>query len=124
MNIHKNARLTPLRREEMAVAVLGGALTKAEAARVYGVSLKIVSRWVERLRQGERAAMADRSSRPQNSPRQTDQSLATRIITLRRLRLNGKHIAMETGASPATVSRILKRAGLSRMKDIETAEPV
>jgi len=31
MNIHKNARLTPLRCEEMAVAVLEGALTKAQA---------------------------------------------------------------------------------------------
>lgn len=35
MNIHKNARLTPLRREEMAVAVLGGRLSKAQAAGLY-----------------------------------------------------------------------------------------
>jgi transposase len=68
MNIHKNARLTPLRREEMAVAVLGGALTKAQAARVYAVSHKIVSRWVERFKQGGRAKMADRSSRPKTAP--------------------------------------------------------
>ncbi|MHC1549747.1 IS481 family transposase [Phyllobacterium sp. K27] len=124
MNIHKNARLTPLRREEMAVAVLCGALTKAEAGRVYAVSLKIVSRWVKRFEQGGRAQMIDRSSRPQNSPQQTDQALAQRIITLRRQRLTGKHIALETGVSPATVSRILRRAKLSRMKDIEPAEPV
>lgn len=38
MNIHKDAQLTPLHRVEMAVAVLGGALTKAQAARVYAVS--------------------------------------------------------------------------------------
>ncbi|WP_432420010.1 leucine zipper domain-containing protein [Martelella mediterranea] len=63
MHIHKNARLTPLRREEMAVAVLSGALTKAQAALVYTVSHKIVSRWVERFRKGGRAAMADQSSR-------------------------------------------------------------
>ena len=31
---------------------------------------------------------------------------------------------METGVSPATVSRVLKRAKLSRMKDIAQAEPV
>ena len=36
----------------------------------------------------------------------------------------GKHIAKEVGVSPATVSRVLKRAGLSRLKDIEPAEPV
>ena len=36
MNIHKNARLTPGRREEMARAVLEGAYSKADAARIYG----------------------------------------------------------------------------------------
>lgn len=123
MNIHKNARLTPLRREEMALAVLEGGLTKAQAARIYGVTSKIVSRWTERHKSGGRAAMMDRTSRPEVSPRRIDQALAERIIALRRKRLTGKHIAMETGVSPATVSRVLKRAGLSRMKDIEPAEP-
>jgi len=33
MNIHKNARLTPLGREEMALAVIKGGLSKARAAR-------------------------------------------------------------------------------------------
>ena len=50
MNIHKNARLTPLRREEMALSVIEGSLSKAHAARIYGVSPKIVARWVERYR--------------------------------------------------------------------------
>jgi hypothetical protein len=36
MNIHKNARLTPLRREEMALSVIEGRLSKAHAARLYG----------------------------------------------------------------------------------------
>ncbi|SBW13400.1 ISBm3 transposase, programmed frameshift [Brucella sp. 10RB9215] len=124
MNIHKNARLTPLRREEMAVAVLGGRLTKAQAARLYGVSLKIVSRWTERFRISGRAAMTDRSSRPTCSPRQMGQDIVERILYLRIQRLTGKHIAMETGVSPATVSRILRRAKLSRMKDIDPVEPV
>ncbi|MDP2122732.1 MAG: IS481 family transposase [Hoeflea sp.] len=124
MNIHKNARLTPLRREEMALAVLEGGLTKAQAARIYGVTSKIVSRWTERHKSGGRAAMMDRTSRPEVSPRRIDQALAEQIIALRRKRLTGKHIAMETGVSPATVSRVLKRAGLSRMKNIEPAEPV
>jgi transposase InsO family protein len=123
MNIHKNARLTPLRREEMALAVIEGRLSQAQAARVYGVSAKIVARWVERFKAGGRQAMLDRSSRPHAIPRQTDQALASRIIALRRQRLTGKHIAIETGVSPSTVSRVLKRAGLSRLKDIEPAAP-
>ena len=33
MNLHKNARLTPLRREEMALSVICGRLSQARAAR-------------------------------------------------------------------------------------------
>ena len=64
MNIHKNARLTPLRREEMAILVLAGKLSQAQAAVRYGVSPKIVSRWTDRYKASGRAAMMDRSSRP------------------------------------------------------------
>lgn len=44
MNIHKNARLTPLRRGKMALAVVEGRLSKAAAARTYGVTPKVVAR--------------------------------------------------------------------------------
>jgi transposase InsO family protein len=124
MNIHKNARLTPLRREEMALAVIEGGFSKAHAARTYDVSVKIVARWVERYRSEGGKGMADRSSRPNVMPNLIDEAVAERIVALRRQRLTGKHIAMEVGVSPATVSRVLKRAGLSRLKDIEPAEPV
>lgn len=124
MNIHKNARLTPRRREEMALCVIEGRLSKAQAARVYGVSAKIVARWVERYKAEGRAGMADRSSRPRYSPNAVDQAIIDRIIALRRQRWTGQHIAMEVGVSPATVSRVLSRAGLSRLKDIDPAEPV
>jgi transposase InsO family protein len=107
----------------MALAAIKGRMTQAQAALVYGVSAKIVARWVERYKSGGRQAMLDRSSRPHVIPKQTDQSRAERIIALRRQRLTGKHIAIETGVSPATVSRVLKRAGLSRIKDIEPAAP-
>lgn len=124
MNIHKNARLTPLRREEMALAVIEGGFSKANAARTYGVSAKIVARWVERYKAQGSKGMADRSSRPTVMASMTEQAVADRIAALRRRRLTGKHIAMEVGVSPATVSRVLKRAGLSRLRDIEPAEPV
>ncbi len=124
MNIHKNARLTPLRREEMALSVVEGRLSKADAARTYGVSAKIVTRRVERYTAEGRAGMADRSSRPHVMPGMTGQAVAGRIVALRRQRLTGQHIALEVGVSCATVSRVLKRAGLSRLKDIEPAEPI
>ena len=50
--------------------------------------------------------------------------MAERLITRRRQRLCGRHIADLTGVSCATVSRILQRAGLSRVRDLLPAEPV
>jgi len=124
MNVHKNARLTPRRREEMARAVVEGRLSKAHAAVRYAVTPKVVARWVERYKAEGGAGMVDRSSRPANCPKTTQAAVAECIVTLRRQRLTGKHIAKEVGVSPATVSRVLKRAGLSRLKDLEPAEPV
>lgn len=123
MNIHKNARLTPVRREEMALSVIEGRLSKAQAARDFGVSAKIVARWVERYKAEGRAGMADRSSRPHRLRSPIPEETVARIIALRRQRWTGSHIAMETGVSPATVSRVLKRAGLSKLKDLDPAEP-
>lgn len=124
MNIRKNARLTPLRREEMAVSVMEGSLSQAHAAVRYAVTPKVVSRWVKRYEAEGSAGMADRSSRPARCPKTTQAAVAERIVALRRQRFTGKHIASLAGVSPATASRVLKRAGLSRLGDIEPAEPV
>jgi transposase InsO family protein len=43
---------------------------------------------------------------------------------LRHQRYTGKQIAAEVGVSPATVSRILRRLGLNRIRDLDPAEPV
>ena len=64
MNIHKNARLTPIRREEMAISVVEGRLSKAQACEAYGVSAKVVTKWVERYKALGHQGMMDRSSRP------------------------------------------------------------
>jgi transposase len=124
MAIHRNARLTPLRREEMAVAVPSGGLSKARAARQFGVCARIVTRWTDRFRAEGRDGMQDRSSRPRVIPAQTAEALAERIIPHRRQRLCGRHSAELTGVSPATVSRVLRRAGLSRLRDLAPPEPV
>lgn len=47
-----------------------------------------------------------------------------RIIALRRQRFTGQQIAREASVSPATVSRILRRVRLSRIRDLEPPEPV
>jgi NAD(P)-dependent dehydrogenase (short-subunit alcohol dehydrogenase family) len=46
---------------------------------------------------------------PVSALAKTDQAVAQRIITLRRQRLTGQHIAIQTGVSSAIVSHVLKR---------------
>lgn len=84
----------------MALLVIEGGLSKAYAVRTYGVSPKLVARWVERYKTEGSKGMADRSSRPNVMPGLTSQALAERIVVLRRQRLTGKHIAVAVSVSP------------------------
>ena len=108
----------------MAVAVIEGRLSNAEASRRYGVCVKIVSRWVGRFHVEGSAGMVDRSSRPKTSPKQIAAGVCARIAALRRERLTARHIAREAKVSPASVRCVLKRAGLSRLKDLAPADPI
>src|SRR5690349_7553670 len=122
MDIHKNARLTPLGRERMVNMVLSGQTPKAVSAAV-GVCPRTVRKWVDRFKAEGLAGVQDRSSRPERLRQPTPQATVDRIEALRRQRLTGKAIAAETGVSPATVSRVLKRLGLNRLSALEPAEP-
>lgn len=123
MNVHKNARLTFARRMELVRDVLERRLTQGAAALSYGVSVPTVRKWVGRhLAEGE-AGLRDRSSRPKSSPRAIAASRALGIVELRRRRLTQARIAASLGVSKSTVGRVLARAGLSRLRDLEPSEP-
>jgi transposase InsO family protein len=124
MNVHENARLTPHSRAELVRRVLVESQAPMAVATAMGVSAKTVRKWVERFATEGVAGLADRSSRPHCLHRPTPEPITARIAELRRQRWTGKQIAVETGVSPATVSRVLKRLGLSRIKDLEPAAPV
>jgi len=124
MNIHKSARLTPHSRAELVRRVRVEGQAARAVATALGVSAKTVRKWVERFAAEGAAGLVDRSSRPHCLHRPTPEPTTDRIAELRRQRWTGKQIAQETGVSPATVSRVLKRLGLSRMRDLEPAAPV
>ena len=123
MNMHKNARLTPLGREHLVKAVVNGQTPEA-AARAAGVCPRTVRKWVARYRSEGLAGLTDRSSRPHRLYRPTPAAMVALIEALRRQRWTGKQIAAEVGVSPATVSRVLRRLGLNRIAALEPAEPV
>jgi transposase len=124
MNVHKNAPLTPKGREAMARSVVEGGLSQADAAYQFNTTPKTVAKWVKRFRAEGVEGLRDRSSRPLSLPSQTAPATCAVVEALRRQRHTGKQIAAEVGVSPATVSRVLRRLGLNRMRDLEPAEPV
>jgi transposase InsO family protein len=123
MNIHKNARLTPIGRERLVRAILSGQTPEA-AAYAAGVCPRTARKWLARFKAEGRAGLMDRSSRPKRLYRPTPAAIVKQVEVLRRQRFTGKHIAADLGVSPATVSRILRRLGLNRMRDLEPAVPV
>lgn len=124
MNTHKHARLTFLRRLEMVKTLTSRQLSQAAAANRFGVTTTTVRKWLGRyLAQGE-AGLADRSSRPDVSPRAIAPATALTIIELRKKRMTQLRIAGYLHVSKATVSRVLHRAGLSTLADLEPVEPI
>jgi len=124
MNTHKNARLTYLRRLEMVHDITERGLVASEAAAKHGVSAATARKWHGRYLVGGAAALADKSSRPELSPRSIEPSVAMTIVELRRKLFLQARIASYTGVSKATVSRVLRRAGLSKLTDLSPKEDV
>jgi len=124
MDIHKNARLGFPSRVDLARFVLVEGGTRKAAAAAFRVSAKTAAKWVARFQSGGRDGLMDRSSRPHRSPRQTSSILVENVLALRRGHMPGYQIALRTGLSPASVSRILRRARLSRWRDLNPPPPV
>jgi transposase InsO family protein len=124
MDYHHHARLTVHGRELLCRAVLEGRLGLCEAAAAHKISRQTAAKWVRRYREGGVASLADRSSRPANSPLQVPPDLVARVEALRRERWTGVRIAQATGRSRATVSRILTRLKLNKAKMLEAQVPI
>jgi len=124
MDYHKNARTVVWSREQMAKRVLEQGFTLAAAAAAASVSAKTAAKWVQRYRELGALGLADRTCRPHRLYRPTSPEQIELVEQLRRQRWTGLRISQQTGLSRATVSRILRRRKLSRMRDLEPHPPV
>jgi transposase InsO family protein len=102
--------------------VLDEGLTPRAAAAARGVSEKTVRRWVRRAQEeGRPDRLGDHSSVPLRQPRKTSAALEAAIERLRRQRRTYAQILMAVPVSKATVSRVLRRLGLNRLKSLDPA---
>ena len=108
MKTCKNARSALLRREEMAWRVVAGQTGRPEAGASFGAAAKTAVLWV--------GCFWDLGSAGCAGPRRGMSSRGSSSCAAAR-------IAAATGVSPATADRVLKRAGLSRLRDPEPEGP-
>jgi transposase InsO family protein len=94
-----------------------------EAAAEFKLSRQSAAKWVRRYREQGVGGLNDRSSRPHRSPHGTSQERIMEIEQLRRQRWTGVRIAQQLGLSHATISRVLRRLKLNRIRDLEPRMP-
>jgi transposase InsO family protein len=124
MDIHQNARLTPHGRAELVRRVLLEGQAPRAVAAALGVTVKTVSKWCQRFQAEGAAGLVDRSSRPHRLRQPTPDAAVEQIAALRRQRWTGDQIAKQVGVAPATVSRVLRRLGLSKLKNLAPVAPI
>jgi transposase len=118
VNIHKNAKTTPKMRALIVERRQAGEAPRAIASAV-GVSPVTVSKWLRRFRNEGVAGLQDRTSRPHRLRTRITSEQTLKIETLRRARQPFWKIAREAGLSRATVARIAKAKGLSRLSALD-----
>jgi len=117
--VHGNAPLTPEGRLRMCRRIEAGRPVAHVAAEM-GVSRTTAYRWWRRYRAEGEAGLVDRSSRPRSCPHRTPVAVELQIVELRRdLNLGPARIGGIVGMQPSTVWRVLRRYGISRLRDLD-----
>jgi transposase InsO family protein len=124
MNSHKHVALTPIGRALLVRRVLHDGWKVAEASHSAGVSGRTGYKWLARFKAEGAVGLLDRSSRPDHCPHETSAQVRQHCEQLRRQKLPLWRVARESGCSLATVSRHMKRLGLSRLAALQPPEPV
>jgi transposase InsO family protein len=124
MNSHKHARLTPKGRALLVSRVLDEGWSVGAASEAAGVSKRTGFKWLARFKSEGEAGLADRSSRPLRSPRALATHEQAELERMRRLRWPLWRIAAQAGRGVSTVSRCMRRLGLSRLKSLEPPVPI
>jgi transposase InsO family protein len=116
---HRNARLTPRGRRIIVERVLSGRPV-AHVAKEMGVSRACPHRWLGRYRVEGWDGLEDRSSRPKSCPHATPANVVADVVSQRMNHREGPvDLARRCGTSARTVSRILARAGMPKLWDLD-----
>ena len=116
---HRNARLAPAGRMILIQRVTEGRPV-AHVAKEMGISRPTAYRWVNRYRDQGLPGLEDRSSRPKTCPHATTPEKAAEVLAARTEHRSGpSDLAARTGVGARTVSRILARAHVPKLWELD-----
>jgi len=92
----------------------------AHVAKEMGISRPTAYRWVNRYRDEGLPGLEDRPSRPKSCPHATSPQKTAEVLAARTAHRTGpSDLAARTGVGARTVSRILSRAGMAKLWDLD-----
>jgi transposase InsO family protein len=124
---HPRAKLTVYGRWLLVQRICGQGWPPARAAEAQGVSVATAYKWLGRWRAQGWAGLADRSSRPQRSPRRLPAAREQAILAYRAAHRVGPHrIGWALSEAPSTVHAVLARHQVPRLGEVDrpTGQPV
>lgn len=124
MRLHRNAKTTPRSRAELVDRVRRQGWSVVEAAAHASVSVRTAYKWLARHRAEGTAGLEDRRSVPRRVKRRVSPYWVARILDARRKRRTAPQIARRFSLPQATVSRVLSRNGLGKLRALEPVAPV
>lgn len=122
VKLHANAKTTPKTRLLLVQRMEEG-WDAGSAAEAVGVSRRTGLKWLARYRAEGLAGLEDRPCAPRSIPHRTPAAKVCRIKRLRLKRLAALQIARILGMARSTVSAVLVRLGLNRLRMLEPKEP-
>lgn len=124
MRLHRNAKTSPKGRALLVQRVIEESWTVAAAAGAMGVSERTAYKWLARFRDLGLDGLQDRSSAPRRVARRTKRYRIRQVLRLRRRRHTAWEIAERLDLPRSTVTAILRRAGLNRLRNLDPKPPV
>ena len=124
MNIHKNARTTLQSRALLVHRVLQERWPVNAVAIAFGVSERTVYKWLARYRAEGAAGLHDRRSTAHRRPHALGPAWLALIRLLRQAKLVAAEIAARLPLARSTVSAVLRRLGLGRLRYLNPPPPV
>jgi transposase InsO family protein len=124
MNMHKNARTTPQSRALLVHRVLREHWPVSAVAIAFGVSERTVYKWLARYRAEGLTGLRDRRSTAHRRRHALAPAWLALIRLLRQAKLVAAEIAARLPLARSTVSAVLGRLGLGRLRYLNPPAPV